>query len=101
MLLGSMKNSISTKELEQWLTQVFVPVEPREIFIRRLKARLLKYRGNQVFSIWMVIVVVAMVLMFMLTWLGFLLRILLLITSLFADRRQRSRRERPLSIAGG
>jgi hypothetical protein len=101
MRLGPMKNSISRKELEHWLTQVFVPVEPNDVFVRRLKARLLKYQGDRVFSVWMVIGVMAMVVMFMLTWLGFLLRILLLITSLFVDRRKHTPQEKKLSAASG
>lgn len=100
MTLGVTKNLISNKQLEHWLTQVFVPVEPSEVFVRRLKARLLKYRGDGVFSVWMVIGVVAMMIMLMLTWIGFLLRVLLLITSLFMDKRQRTQRERRLSTAG-
>ena len=101
MGLGASKNKISTKELEHWLTQVFTPVEPSEVFIRRLKVRLLKYRGDQVFSMWMVIGIVAMVLMIMLSWLGFLLRIFLVVTSLFVDKRQSSHRENPLIVVGG
>jgi fatty acid desaturase len=101
MTTGIMKDSISKKELEHWLTQVFTPVEPNEIFIRRLKARLMKYRGNRLFSIWMVIGVLAMAAMILLTWFGFLLRILLLVTGLFIDRRRHTHREKRLSAAGG
>ena len=101
MTSGPRKNSISKKELEHWLTQVFVPVEPDDVFVHRLKARLLKYQGDRVFSVWMVIGVMAMVIMFMLTWLGFLLRILLLITSLFVDRRRHGTQEKKLSAASG
>jgi len=101
MAVGPVKNSISKKEMEHWLAQVFVPVEPSEVFIRRLKARLLKYRGDRVFSIWMVIGVLAMVIMFMLTWLGFLLRVFLLLTNLFVGRRRQTQREKLLSATGG
>ena len=101
MTLGQGKKSISKKELEHWLSQVFVPVEPNDVFVRRLKARLLKYQGDRVFSVWMVIGVVAMVVMFMLTWLGFLLRIFLLIMSLFVDRRKHAPQEKKLSAASG
>lgn len=101
MAVGPVKNSISKKEMEHWLAQVFVPVEPSEVFIRRLKARLLKYRGDRVFSIWMLIGVLAMVIMFMLTWLGFLLRVFLLLTNLFVGRRRQTQREKLLSATGG
>lgn len=101
MTSGIMKDTISKKELEHWLTQVFIPVEPSEIFIRRLKARLMKYQGDRLFSIWMLVGVLAMVAMIMLTWMGFLLRILLLITGLFVDRRRHTHREKRFSAAGG
>jgi fatty acid desaturase len=100
MTSGIMKDTISKKELEHWLTQVFIPVEPSEIFIRRLKARLMKYQGDRLFSIWMFVGVLAMVAMIMLTWMGFLLRILLLITGLFVDRRRHTHREKRFSAAG-
>jgi hypothetical protein len=101
MLLGSMKSSVSTKQLEEWLTQVLVPVEPSEVFIRQLKTRLLKIRGHQVFSIWMLIGVMAMIMVFMLTWLGSLLRIFFLITGMFVSRRQRNPKGRKFSVASG
>jgi hypothetical protein len=101
MAVGPVKNSISKRELEHWLAQVFVPVEPSDVFIRRLKARLLKYRGDRVFSIWMLIGVLAMVIMFMLTWLGFLLRVFLLLTNLFLGRRRQTQREKLLTVTSG
>jgi hypothetical protein len=101
MAVGPVKNSISKRELEHWLAQVFVPVEPSDVFVRRLKARLLKYRGDRVFSIWMLIGVLAMVIMFMLTWLGFLLRVFLLLTNLFLGRRRQTQREKLLTVTSG
>jgi hypothetical protein len=92
------KGALSTKDLESWLSQVFVPVEPSELFIRRLKTRLLKVRGKSVFSLWTIIGILAMILMMILTSLGIALRIILLVASLFGliDRRQKSSGKTPL-----
>jgi len=84
-------NGLSTKEIELWLSRTFIPVEPSDAFVRKLRARLIKYHGKQPFSGWMVIGAVAMALMLLLTWLGIGLRMVLLVFSLlrFKDRRKR------------
>jgi hypothetical protein len=84
---------ISTNDLETWLSKAFIPIEPSEVFVRKLRARLIKFHGKQPFSGWMVVGALAMALMLLLTWLGFALRVILLIISLlgFMDRRKRGR----------
>jgi hypothetical protein len=100
--MSTPKNNLTTKELEGWLSQVFIPVEPNELFIRKLKTRLLEVRGDKVFSVWTVIGVLAMVLMLILTSLGFALRILLVVASLFGliDRRNKTSGKTPLPATG-
>jgi len=100
--MSTPKNTLTTKELEGWLSQVFIPVEPNELFIRKLKTRLLEVRGDKVFSVWTVIGVLAMVLMLILTSLGFALRILLVVASLFGliDRRNKTSGKTPLPATG-
>jgi len=100
--MSSIKNTLTTKELEGWLSQVFIPVEPNELFIRKLKARLLEVRGDKVFSVWTVLGVLAMVLMLILTSLGFALRILLVLASLFGliDKRNKTSGKTPLPATG-
>jgi hypothetical protein len=85
-----------------WLSHVFIPVETNELFIRKLKTRLLEVRGDKVFSVWTVIGVLAMVLMLILTSLGFALRILLVVASLFGliDRRNKTSGKTPLPATG-
>jgi hypothetical protein len=92
------RGTLSTKDLEGWLSEVFIPVEPSELFIRRLRTRLLKVRGNSVFSLWTFLGVLAMVLMLIITSMGIALRILLLIASLFGliERRNKSSGKTPL-----
>jgi len=98
MAISPAKGTLSTKELEGWLSQVFIPVEQCEVFIRRLKTRLLNVRGNNLFSLWTVIGVLAMVLMLILTSLGLALRILLVVASLFGliEKRRKSSGKTPL-----
>jgi len=100
--MSAIKNTLTTKELEGWLSQVFIPVEPNELFIRKLKARLLEVRGDKVFSVWTVLGVLAMVLMLILTSLGFALRVLLVLASLFGliDKRNKTSGKTPLPATG-
>jgi hypothetical protein len=93
MLFRAGAKAISTKDLETWLSNAFVPIEPSEVFIKKLRARLIRYHGKQPFSGWMIVGSFAMALMLLLTWLGFALRIVLLVVSLLGllDRRKRAR----------
>lgn len=47
------------EHIETLLADVFVPVEPNPRFSKRLRARLVNYRGGRSFSGWTAIVVVA------------------------------------------
>ncbi len=93
MSFGLGVKGLPTKELETWLSKAFIPIEPREVFVRKLRARLIKVHGKQPFSGWMVIGALAMALMLLLTWFGLALRIILLIASMLGlmDRRKRGR----------
>ena len=68
---------IDRKQLEAWLAQVLVPVEPNPVFLRRLRARLVTYHGGRLFSGWMMVVVLATALLLLITSLGLLIRLLL------------------------
>ncbi len=54
---------LEKKDLERILAETLVPVEPRSRFVKRLKARLVHYHGGNLFSGWMIIVVVASVIL--------------------------------------
>jgi hypothetical protein len=92
MFFGNASGSLSTKELENWLSQAFVPIEPSEVFIRKLRARLVRYHGKRPFSGWVVVGTIAMALMLLLTWFGLALRVILLIVSLLGVRDRRKRK---------
>ncbi len=68
---------LEKKQLEAWLAQVLVPVEPNPRFLRRLRARLVIYQGRGLFSGWMMVVVLATALLLAITMLGLLIRLLL------------------------
>ncbi|GEM_PF-1444675 len=63
-------------QIEALLTDVLVPVEPSETFLRRLQARLVTYRGERALNPWMFIVVGATGVLMFFSFLGLLLRIL-------------------------
>lgn len=46
---------VSRREVEDWLSAALVPVEPERAFTRRLKARLVRYRGAGRPTIWAVV----------------------------------------------
>jgi hypothetical protein len=83
---------LGKRQLESWLEQALVPVEPSARFLKRLRARLVTYHGGRLFSGWMVIVVLASALLLALTLVGVLLRITLAGVALIAALVRRRRR---------
>jgi hypothetical protein len=74
---GWRRASLEKRQLEKWLTQVLVPVEPSARFLRRLRARLVNYRGDRLMSGWMVIVFLATIVLIAATSLGLFIRALI------------------------
>ncbi|MBN2554392.1 MAG: hypothetical protein JXA97_00510 [Anaerolineales bacterium] len=62
--------------LEALLANVLVPVEPSLKFTKRLRARLVNYRGGRPFSGWTAIVVVASVVLMAAGMIGMAVRII-------------------------
>jgi hypothetical protein len=62
-MVGRRSDSIGRREVEALLREAFVPVEPSARFVRRLKARLVRYQGAGGSRIWAVVggVVIAIV----------------------------------------
>jgi hypothetical protein len=75
--VSNRKRKLKRKEIEAWLADVLVPVEPNPRFLRRLKARLVTYRGKGLFSGWMIVVVFTTVILLAITALGLITRLIL------------------------
>jgi len=67
-------NGMSRLDVEALLADVLVPVDPRPRFTKKLRARLVNYRGGRPFSGWTAIVVVASVVLMVASLLGMLIR---------------------------
>ena len=102
MFTAHMERALDRRDLEKMLSTILVPVEPSDIFIHRLKARLINYRGGQVFSGWVVVGVIAMAVLVVLSWLGLLLRLVLLFFGLFRifERRKAKNELSTITISG-
>jgi uncharacterized membrane protein len=93
MLAWAGQARLSARELEGWLRQALVPVEPSPAFARRLRARLVEVRGNGLPSVWSIIGVLAAVTLFTVGVFGLVLRLVLALMSLLAliNRRRHGR----------
>ena len=80
------------KTLEAKLSQVLVPVEPNRRFARRLRARLVTYEGESIFSGWFMFVVLATAVLIMVASFGLVIRLLLGFVSLIGLISHRQRR---------
>jgi hypothetical protein len=81
------------KTLEAKLSKVLVPVEPNQRFTRRLRARLVTYQGESIFSGWFIFLVLATAILIMVASFGLVIRLLLgfvSIIGLIGHRRQTS-----------
>lgn len=72
-----MRKYSSNREVAKLLSESLVPVEPREEFIRRLRARLVRYRGSGPSPAVAVAVSLSIVALIFLTSFGIALRVLL------------------------
>ncbi|HLB63456.1 MAG TPA: hypothetical protein VJJ46_01325 [Anaerolineales bacterium] len=91
MFLAVRSRAGGGRQLEAWLGEVLVPVEPSSVFTRRLRARLVSYRGDRLASIWMVLAVVGTSLLLLVAISSLALRLAIAILGgihLLARRRQ-------------
>lgn len=88
------------KDIERMLGEILVPVSPSDTFLRRLRARLVVYRGRNPFNPWTFVVLLATMVLLLVAGFGLLLRVLVgwigLLGLLDQRRRGRSNTE-PLS----
>jgi hypothetical protein len=68
---------LDKKQLEQWLEESLVPVEPSSRFLKRLHARLVTFQGQGALSGWMLVVVFVTALMLGVTVIGLIIRSIL------------------------
>lgn len=100
--MGAGKTSkFSRPAIEGLLEAALVPVEPDQRFIRRLKARLVRYEGKGMSPIWAVAAGLAIATLLVVASMGVALRLLLTILSLIGNDRRRAERpaESSASIA--
>lgn len=64
------------EKLEAWLQEALVPVEPKSGFVRRLRARLVDYRGRGTFSPWMLLAVLGAVGLFLIAVVSAVMRLI-------------------------
>jgi hypothetical protein len=98
MGVGYGTRKLEASELEAWLGRALVPVDPREPFVTRLRARLIELRGARPTRGWIVIVAVIGAGLALAMWLGLALRLTLVgmaFVGILASREQRSRRKQP------
>ncbi len=91
------RQKLNRKRIEQLLEDSLIPVEPSSSFVSDLRARLVTVRGGQVLSPWMLVLILASIVIFIASALGFALRVLLALLGLVGLMERRRRRSKALS----
>ncbi len=91
MTVTGRRSRLSIEQLEGWLGNVLVPVEPSTEFPRLLRARLVTFRGQGLPSAWVVVAVFGTSVLLAAGAVGFALRLLLSLFGLLAFLSRRSR----------
>jgi hypothetical protein len=68
------RTHLDKKQLEKWLEDSLVPVEPSSRFLKRLHARLVTFQGEGALSGWMLVVILVTSLMLGVTVIGLIIR---------------------------
>ena len=77
----SNQDLITRKDIEGWLQEVLIPVEPDERFVRRLRGRLVRVEGGWMSSAWAIVGGVAIATVVLMTLFGLALRLFLSLLS--------------------
>ncbi len=93
MGVGFGTRRLKPSELEAWLGQVMVPVEPAERFSRRLRGKLVELRGARPTRGWVMLLAGMAVFVAVAIWLGAAIRLILAALAILGFLA--SRRERP------
>lgn len=91
MGVGTATQGIGRNDLEAWLGKVFVPVEPGERFIARLRARLVELRGARPTRGWMGLLIAIGLLVGGVLWFGAAVRLVLAALAIVGILTQRRR----------
>jgi len=92
MGVGFGTRRLKPSEVEAWLGQVMVPVEPGERFARRLRAKLIELRGARPTRGWVTLLAGVAVVLAAAIWLGAAVRLVLagvVIFGVLANRRRK------------
>lgn len=95
--MSTNRQRLDRKRIEQLLEDSLVPVEPNSSFVSELRARLVTVKGNQVLSPWMLVLILASIVIFILSALGFILRVVLALLGLVGLMERRRRDSKALS----
>ncbi len=95
--MGVNRQRLNRKRIEQLLEESLVPVEPSSSFVSDLRARLVTVKGDQVLSPWMLVLILASIVIFIASVLGFVLRVVLALLGLVGLMERRRRRSKALS----
>lgn len=100
-MAASKSDMVTRKEIEAWLQEIMVPVEPDERFVRRLQARLVRVRGGWLSSAWAIIGAVAVATVMLMAIFSLALRAFLSLLSLIGllERRPVRGQGKQTSIA--
>ena len=95
--MSTNRQRLDRKRIEQLLEDSLVPIEPNSSFVSELRARLVTVKGNQVLSPWMLVLILASIVIFILSALGFILRVVLALLGLVGLMERRRRDSKALS----
>ncbi len=91
MTITGRRPRLSIEQLESWLGNVLVPVEPSTEYPRFLRARMVNFRGQGLPSAWVAVAVLGTSVLLAAGAVGFLLRLMLGLFGLLAVLSRRSR----------
>jgi len=94
MSVGYGTRKLEPSDLEAWLGQVLVPVEPGDRFVTRLRARLIELRGARPTRGWVFLASALGITLALALWLGLALRLLVVGLALIGFLASRKKKDR-------
>lgn len=85
MFFWAIRSGTGPKQLEGWLSQVLVPVEPNPRFVRRLRARLVHFRGREFPPVWFLAAVAATAILIVAAGLSYAFRLVLALVAVITS----------------